>query len=118
MQEQLFDIIQLNSSQYLVIACTSNAFATYRNDVIKRLQELRISKAQLYFDFLCKNGLSNRLFFANFCDDIPMSFQLTAIESNPIIEKISQDFFAEHPIYIERSILTIKQKKEYFSALC
>ena len=118
MQNQKFEILSINESQYLLIACSSQPFDYYQSEVIQRFKDLRVQNAVVFFDFLCSNGFSNRFFMLNIGNQIDHKLRFVAVKNSSKIACISQSFFAEHPIYIERSILTNKQKEEYFSALC
>ena len=73
MENKEFQIIPLQGRSLLVVILSSEMTNYYWKELQTELANLNIADAEVYFDFLYRNGLKNR-FFSWFIDLLPNYF--------------------------------------------
>jgi len=110
METKKYELIELSHDKILVISQTWERPEVYWDDLIQDLKPLQKVDAEMYFDFLLKNGPRDRFYKAQLKDGQVLfaSFKRISLEESLI--KISNEFFAKHWSLVENSLLTKIQK--------
>jgi len=117
MEKKAFHIIKLNDSRLLVILLSFDSYSEYWDELCSTLASYNMTNAELYFDYLVRNGLNER-FFRTKLDGlslIPNSF--SAFEAGPLVVSESNKYFREHPESLQSSALSEIQRKLFLRRL-
>ena len=100
MENKEFQIIPLQGRSLLVVILSSEMTNHYWKELQTELANLNIADAEVYFDFLYRNGLKNRFFKSE-------------LKAPKEYIKVADTFFASHSKWIDSSVLSSFQKIFY-----
>lgn len=117
MRNKAFHIIKLNGNRLLVILLSFDSYSEYWDDLCSTLASYNMTDAELYFDYLVRNGLSERFYKTklNGLSLIPNSF--SAFEAGSLVISESNRYFREHPESLQTSALSEIQRKLFLRRL-
>ncbi len=105
-----YQIISLGERSFLVVILSLEMTEYYWDDLQSALAKYDIANAEVYFDFLYRNGLKNR-FFKTRLDGVKLlSNSLRKCEAPKECVRASDTFFNLNKDKIEHSVLTTIQK--------
>lgn len=104
-----FHIISLKDSKYLVIPKCWKRPEYYLDELALELKSLE-TITEVYFDFLIKNGLSDRFYKASFNLGSGRFTSFTKANVDNDIKARANDFFSNNLQLLEKSSLTKAQK--------
>lgn len=109
MSNQLFHIIALNDSRYLVIAKSWQRPDFFLEDLTEELKSLN-KVSVVYFDFLLKNGVKDRFYKASFykVSGKFSQFKSTSVDSETLAK--ANSFFSSNSQLLKGGLLTPAQK--------
>lgn len=90
----------------LSMAMTSDYWDSLEN----QLRVMHAHNKTIYFDFIVRNGLMDRFYKSQTDESSKLIGDLRKCETSTNVLHSANSFFAEHEIYIERSVLTRSQK--------
>ena len=108
-----FQIIPLQGRSLLVVILSSEMTNYYWKELQTELANLNIADAEVYFDFLYRNGLKNRFFKSKLKGMMLISNSLRKCEAPKEYIKVADTFFASHSKWIDSSVLSSFQKIFY-----
>lgn len=111
-----FEIKKLDNQTLLVILLTFELFEEYWDELCKAIASYNIPDADVYFDYLVKNGTHERFFITklNGLDLMPNHFNLVT-EMDPLIISLCNSYFQENPEALKTSALSQKQQKIFIN---
>ena len=113
MENKEFQIIPLQGRSLLVVILSSEMTKYYWKELQTELANLNIADAEVYFDFLYRNGLKNRFFKSKLKGMMLISNSLRKCEAPKEYIKVADTFFASHSKWIDSSVLSSFQKIFY-----
>ena len=113
MENKEFQIIPLQGRSLLVVILSSEMTNYYWKELQTELANLNIADAEVYFDFLYRNGLKNRFFKSKLKGMMLISNSLRKCEAPKEYIKVADTFFASHSKWIDSSVLSSFQKIFY-----
>lgn len=113
MENKEFQIIPLQGRSLLVVILSSEMTNHYWKKLQTELANFNITNAEVYFDFLYRNGLKNRFFKAELKGIMLIANSLKKCEAPKEYIKIADTFFASHSKWIDSSVLSSFQKIFY-----
>ena len=113
MENKEFQIIPLQGRSLLVVILSSEMTNYYWKELQTELANLNIADAEVYFDFLYRNGLKNRFFKSKLKGMMLISNSLRKCEAPKEYIKVADTFFASHSKCIDSSVLSSFQKIFY-----
>ena len=124
MENKEFQIIPLQGRSLLVVILSSEMTNYYWKELQTELANLNIADAEVYFDFLYRNGLKNRFFKSKLKGMMLISNSLRKCEAPKeyikvviilplILHALADTFFASHSKWIDSSVLSSFQKIFY-----
>ena len=102
MENKEFQIIPLQERCLLVVILSSEMTSHYWKELQAELANCNIADAEVYFDFLYRNGLKNRFFKSELKGEVHQKYI-----------KVADTFFASHSKWIDSSVLSSFQKTFY-----
>ena len=94
MENKEFQIIPLQGRSLLVVILSSEMTNYYWKELQTELANLNIADAEVYFDFLYRNGLKNRFFKSKLKGMMLISNSLRKCEAPKEYIKVADTFFA------------------------
>ena len=113
MENKEFQIIPLQGRSLLVVILSSEMTNYYWKELQTELANLNIADAEVYFDFLYRNGLKNRFFTSELKGITLIANSLKKCEVPQEYIKVADTFFASHSKWIDSSVLSSFQKTFY-----
>ena len=113
MENKEFQIIPLQGRSLLVVILSSEMTSHYWKDLQTELATFNIADAEVYFDFLYRNGLKNRFFKSELKGISLIANSLKRCEAPQEYIKVADTFFASHSQWIDSSVLSSFQKVFY-----
>lgn len=109
MSNQLYHIINISNSSFLIIAKSWKRPEFYLNELANELKSYN-KVSNVYFDFLLKNGTKDRFYKAAFhsINNSFTSFTNTKVDKK--VQSLANDFFANNSELLSISHLTPAQK--------
>ena len=113
MENKEFQIIPLQERCLLVVILSSEMTSHYWKELQAELANCNIADAEVYFDFLYRNGLKNRFFKSELKGITLIANSLKKCEVPQEYIKVADTFFASHSKWIDSSVLSSFQKTFY-----
>ena len=113
MENKEFQIIPLQERHLLVVILSSEMTSHYWKELQTELANCNIADAEVYFDFLYRNGLKNRFFKSELKGITLIANSLKKCEAPQEYIKVADTFFASHSKWIDSSVLSSFQKVFY-----
>ena len=113
MENKEFQIIPLQERCLLVVILSSEMTSHYWKELQAELANCNIADAEVYFDFLYRNGLKNRFFKSELKGITLIANSLKKCEVPQESIKVADTFFASHSKWIDSSVLSSFQKTFY-----
>lgn len=113
MKNKEFQIIPLQERHLLVVILSSEMTSHYWKELQAELANCNIADAEVYFDFLYRNGLKNRFFKSELKGITLIANSLKKCEAPQEYIKVADTFFASHSKWIDSSVLSSFQKVFY-----
>lgn len=113
MENKEFQIIPLQERHLLVVILSSEMTSHYWKELQAELANCNIADAEVYFDFLYRNGLKNRFFKSELKGITLIANSLKKCEAPQEYIKVADTFFASHSKWIDSSVLSSFQKVFY-----
>ena len=113
MENKEFQIIPLQERHLLVVILSSEMTSHYWKELQAELANCNIADAEVYFDFLYRNGLKNRFFESELKGITLIANSLKKCEAPQEYIKVADTFFASHSKWIDSSVLSSFQKVFY-----
>ena len=113
MENKEFQIIPLQERCLLVVILSSEMTSHYWKELQAELANCNIADAEVYFDFLYRNGLKNRFFKSELKGITLIANSLKKCEAPQEYIKVADTFFASHSKWIDSSVLSSFQKVFY-----
>ena len=113
MENKEFQIIPLQGRSLLVVILSSEMTNHYWKELQTELANLNIADAEVYFDFLYRNGLKNRFFKSELKGIMLIANSLKKCEAPKEYIKVADTFFASHSKWIDSSVLSSFQKNSF-----
>ena len=111
MENKEFQIIPLQGRSLLVVILSSEMTNYYWKELQTELANLNIADAEVYFDFLYRNGLKNRFFKSKLKGMMLISNSLRKCEAPKEYIKVADTFFASHSKWIDSSVLSFIKRE-------
>ena len=108
-----FQIISLGEQSFLVVILSLESTNVYWTALQSELAKYNIADAEVYFDFLYRNGLKNRYFKTKLRGISLLNNSLKKCEVTQECINASEHFFSLHTDFIETSVLSSFQKAFY-----
>lgn len=112
-----YEILSIDSHQYLVIALSVENVSTYLQSLRDDLSRIEGDVRELYVDLLMRNGLSNRFFKVYVHHHVFDDDSITRCKVPQKVSDLSDSFFSRHSQYISKSIMPSYQKAEYIEKI-
>ena len=113
MENKEFQIIPLQERCLLVVILSSEMTSHYWKELQAELANCNIADAEVYLDFLYRNGLKNRFFKSELKGITLIANSLKKCEVPQEYIKVADTFFASHSKWIDSSVLSSFQKTFY-----
>ena len=113
MENKEFQIIPLQERHLLVVILSSEMTSHYWKELQAELANCNIADAEVYFDFLYRNGLKNRFFKSELKGITLIANSLKKCEAPQEYIKVADTFFPSHSKWIDSSVLSSFQKVFY-----
>ena len=113
MENKEFQIIPLQERHLLVVILSSEMTSHYWKELQAELANCNIADAEVYYDFLYRNGLKNRFFKSELKGITLIANSLKKCEAPQEYIKVADTFFASHSKWIDSSVLSSFQKVFY-----
>lgn len=110
MKTKDYQIISLGERSFLVVILSLEMTECYWTTLQSELANYNISNAEVYFDFLYRNGLKNRFFKTKLMGASLLDNSLKKCEVTQECLIASDAFFTLHQDIIEHSVLSSIQK--------
>ena len=105
-----YQIISLGEQSLLVVILSLEMMDNYWTTLQSELAQYNIANAEVYFDFLYRNGLKNRFFKTRLMGVSLLNNSLRKCKATQECIIASEKFFALHKDVIEHSVLSSVQK--------
>lgn len=96
-----------------MVILSSEMTSHYWKELQTELATFNIADAEVYFDFLYRNGLKNRFFKSELKGISLIANSLKRCEAPQEYIKVADTFFASHSQWIDSSVLSSFQKVFY-----
>lgn len=110
METKDYQIISLGEQSLLVVILSLEMMDNYWTTLQSELAQYNIANAEVYFDFLYRNGLKNRFFKTRLMGVSLVNNSLRKCKATQECIIASEKFFALHKDVIEHSVLSSVQK--------
>ena len=110
METKDYQIISLGEQSLLVVILSLEMMDNYWTTLQSELAQYNIANAEVYFDFLYRNGLKNRFFKTRLMGVSLLNNSLRKCKATQECIIASEKFFALHKDVIEHSVLSSVQK--------
>ena len=110
METKDYQIISLGEQCLLVVILSLEMMDNYWTTLQSELAQYNIANAEVYFDFLYRNGLKNRFFKTRLMGVRLLNNSLRKCKATQECIIASEKFFALHKDVIEHSVLSSVQK--------
>mgnify|MGYP006385026413 CR=1 FL=1 len=110
METKDYQIISLGEQCLLVVILSLEMMDNYWTTLQSELAQYNIANAEVYFDFLYRNGLKNRFFKTRLMGVSLLNNSLRKCKATQECIIASEKFFALHKDVIEHSVLSSVQK--------
>ena len=110
METKDYQIISLGEQSLLVVILSLEMMDNYWTTLQSGLAQYNIANAEVYFDFLYRNGLKNRFFKTRLMGVSLLNNSLRKCKATQECIIASEKFFALHKDVIEHSVLSSVQK--------
>lgn len=110
METKDYQIISLGEQSLLVVILSLEMMDNYWTTLQSELAQYNIDNAEVYFDFLYRNGLKNRFFKTRLMGVSLLNNSLRKCKATQECIIASEKFFALHKDVIEHSVLSSVQK--------
>lgn len=110
METKDYQIISLGEQSLLVVILSLEMMDNYWTTLQSELVQYNIANAEVYFDFLYRNGLKNRFFKTRLMGVSLLNNSLRKCKATQECIIASEKFFALHKDVIEHSVLSSVQK--------
>ena len=110
METKDYQIISLGEQSLLVVILSLEMMDNYWTTLQSELAQYNIANAEVYFDFLYRNGLKNRFFKTRLMGVSLANNSLRKCKATQECIIASEKFFALHKDVIEHSVLSSVQK--------
>lgn len=114
MTTDFFNIQRIEDDSMIVTILSTSMTSDYWSELEKYLRLQHARNKTIYFDFMVRNGLNDRFYKSRTDDNSSLVDELRKCSSTGLLLQAADTFFAEHEVYIERSVLTRSQKNVYF----
>ena len=113
MDNKDFKIISIPDGNFIVVILSDEMTCEYWNSLKNALPESDNRNADIYFDFLFRNGLKNRFFKTSLSRFFNVANSLKKCDVPEEYIRIADSFFAGNSYLIEESVLSNFQKEFY-----
>lgn len=113
MNNKEFQIFSMQGRSLLVVILSFEITNHYWKELQTELADYNIADAEVYFDFLYRNGLKNRFFKSKLIGVTLTANSLKRCEAPEEYIKTADTFFATHSKWIDNSVLSPFQKTFY-----
>lgn len=110
MKTKDYQIISLGERSFLVVVLSLEMTDCYWTALQSELAKFNVAEAEVYFDFLYRNGLKNRFFKTKLMGVSLLNNSLRKCEATQECIAASEKFFTLHKDVIEHSVLSSFQK--------
>lgn len=110
MKTKDYQIISLGERSFLVVVLSLEMTDCYWTSLQSELAKFNVAEAEVYFDFLYRNGLKNRFFKTKLMGVSLLNNSLRKCEATRECIAASEKFFTLHKDVIEHSVLSSFQK--------
>lgn len=110
MKTKDYQIISLGERSFLVVVLSLEMTDCYWTALQSELAKFNVAEAEVYFDFLYRNGLKNRFFKTKLMGVSLLNNSLRKCEATRECIAASEKFFTLHKDVIEHSVLSSFQK--------
>ena len=110
MKTKDYQIISLGERSFLVVVLSLEMTDYYWTALQSELAKYNVADAEVYFDFLYRNGLKNRFFKTRLMGVSLLNNSLRKCKATQECIIASEKFFALHKDVIEHSVLSSVQK--------
>ena len=110
MKTKDYQIISLGERSFLVVVLSLEMTDCYWTALQSELAKFNVVEAEVYFDFLYRNGLRNRFFKTKLMGVSLLNNSLRKCEATRECIAASEKFFTLHKDVIEHSVLSSFQK--------
>lgn len=111
-------IEQPDKTAIYVVVLTKDETGTFWNDLSKEIVRLRQPNSKVYFDYLFRNGLKNRIFTSHTDENSLCSLSIEPIMNDTHFDiAVFNRFYQENSEYIQNSRLTSIQKHIFLNVL-
>lgn len=117
METKDYQIISLGEQSLLVVILSLEMMDNYWTTLQSELAQYNIANAEVYFDFLYRNGLKNRFFKTRLMGVSLLNNSLRKCKATQECIIASEKFFALHKDIIEHSVLSSVQKTFFIKKL-
>lgn len=115
MKQDIYKIIQLSATSLLVVILSYEMTDCYWSNLKSDLANYKIYNAEVYFDFLYRNGMRNRFFRAKLSGNDLLSNTLKrCVVSNDCLI-VANTFFRQNRDVLENSTLSSIQKEIFLN---
>lgn len=112
-----YKIIQLKDRSLLVVVLTTGTTSLYWKDLQDDILRMKYSSRDIYFDYLYRNGFSNRLFRSKIDENSIIKAELKKVDLTPMIERTTDFFFSRHLNLLDGAALSSPQRSQYINRL-
>lgn len=111
-------IEQPDNTAIYVVVLTKDGTGTFWNDLSKEIVRLDQPNSKVYFDYLFRNGLKNRIFTSHTDENCHCSLSIEPITDDTNFDiAVFNRFYQENSEYIQNSHLTSIQKHIFLNIL-
>lgn len=117
MNSTYFRIQNFQEDSYFVTILSTEMSSVYWAELIEALIELEASEKTIYFDFILRNGIYDRFYVSKTDRNYSLVSDVRKCQTTHNLSHIADSFFAENITYVERSVMTQRQKAIYYKRL-
>lgn len=117
MNNTYFKIQNFQEDSYFVTILSTEMSSVYWAELIEALIELEASEKTIYFDFILRNGISDRFYVSKTDRNYSLVSDVKKCQTTNNLSHIADSFFAKNLTYVERSVMTQRQKAIYYKRL-
>lgn len=114
---QYYSINKVNKSSILVTVHTDEMTEIYWSQLNSDIKIIGMRKADVYFDFMFRNGFKDRYYYITTDEESCVKGSLTSCVETEELRRCADLFFAHNPQFIITSSLTSFQKAFYKNRL-
>lgn len=108
-----FNITAVESNCFLVTVLSDDVTNPFWNSLCHVISSYNQPDADIYFDYLYRNGITNRFFYTKLENNTIVFNSVRRANVSHKISDMFDNFYKAHSVYIDTSVLSTSQKNLY-----